>query len=112
MPPFKHRHLLVFRRLTSLSDRLTFIVEARTFVVASDARKKMTELLQKAISEVSKLAPAQQDALASLLLDELASEHQWDLAFAASATQLEELAEEALEEHRKGFTKELDLDSL
>jgi hypothetical protein len=53
----------------------------------------MTELLQKATSEVSKLAPAEQDAVASLLLEELASERQWDIAFGASATQLEKLAE-------------------
>ena len=72
----------------------------------------MTELLQKAFSEASKLAPAQQDAVASLLLEELASERHWDQAFAASATQLEKLAEEALEEHRKGLTQELDPDSL
>ena len=81
-------------------------------MVPRDARKKMTELLQKAFSEASKLPPAQQDAVASLLLEELASERQWDLAFAASATQLEKLAEEALEEHRKGLTQDLDPDSL
>jgi hypothetical protein len=72
----------------------------------------MTELLQRATSEVSKLAPAEQDAVASLLLEELASERQWDIAFGASATQLEKLAEEALEEHRRGLTQKLDPDSL
>ncbi len=72
----------------------------------------MTELLQKAISEVSKLTPAEQDAVASLLLEELASERQWDIVFGASAAQLEKLAEEALEENRKGLTQELDPDRL
>jgi hypothetical protein len=72
----------------------------------------MTELLQKAISEVSKLAPAEQDAVASLLLEELASEHKWAGAFAHSHDQLAKLADEALEEHRKGLTEELDPDRL
>ncbi len=60
----------------------------------------MTELLEKAFSEVSKLPELQQDSFARWLLEEIASEQRWDKAFS-------ELAE-----HRSGKTRLLDPDSL
>jgi hypothetical protein len=72
----------------------------------------MTDLLTQAFNEASKLSSEQQDALATWILEEIASEHQWDRAFAASQDKLALLAEEALEEHRAGRTQRLNPDSL
>ena len=67
----------------------------------------MTDLLGKALSESAKLPPAEQDAVAAILLEELASEERWAKSFAKSRDVLEKLAEEALAEHRAGLTKPL-----
>ena len=67
----------------------------------------MTKLLEKAFSEVGKLSEEEQDRLAQLLLDELASEQKWDELFASSQDTLKTLADEALAEHRAGRTKPL-----
>ena len=68
----------------------------------------MTKLLEKAFAEASRLSEKEQDALARVLLDELASERRWDELFSGSQDVLGELAQEALDEHRAGRTKELD----
>lgn len=53
----------------------------------------MTELLQKAIAEVSKLSDEQQDAIATLLLAELEDEQAWQARFEATTdTQWDSLA--------------------
>ncbi len=65
----------------------------------------MTDLLEKALSEVKKLPPSEQDALAAILLEELAAEQRWTESFAKSQDALETLAQEALAEHRAGLTK-------
>lgn len=67
----------------------------------------MTKLLEKVLNEASKLPPSEQDALAAILLNELASEERWTASFAKSQDVLERLAEEALAEHRAGLTKPL-----
>ncbi len=67
----------------------------------------MTLLLEKALSEVAKLPPSEQDALAAILLEELATEQKWADLFAKSQDALARLAEEALAEHRAGKTKPL-----
>ena len=67
----------------------------------------MTQLLEQALSEVAKLPPSEQDALAAILLEELASEKKWADLFAKSQGQLARLAEEALAEHRAGKSKPL-----
>ena len=72
----------------------------------------MTELLEKAFSEVSKLTDSHQDSVARWLLEELASEQRWLIAFQASQDTLSALAEEALAEHRAGQTQRLDPDRL
>jgi len=72
----------------------------------------MTELLEKAFSEVSKLNESQQDSVARWLLEELASEQRWEKAFNDSQDLLSQLADEALAEHRAGKTKLLDPDNL
>jgi hypothetical protein len=53
----------------------------------------MTQLLQKALDAVNRLDPAEQDAIAALILDELADEERWDEAFARSEHRLAQLDE-------------------
>ena len=72
----------------------------------------MTKLLAKAFDLASRLPQELQDQLAAELLQELADEEKWDQALAASASQLEQLAEEALQEYRGGRTTELGFDEL
>jgi dipeptidase len=49
----------------------------------------MTKLFEEAIAAVSQLSEAEQDAIASLILEELASEQRWNKAFAKSEFQVE-----------------------
>ncbi len=72
----------------------------------------MTELLKKAFEEVSRLQDQEQDAIAQWLLNELDSEHRWSRAFASSQNELRQLADEAIEEHRRNASRPLDPDSL
>jgi len=68
----------------------------------------MTELLEQAFAEASKLPQEAQDMLARRLLDELAAEEKWDDAFAKSQDELARLAGEALDEYQSGKTKSLE----
>ena len=70
----------------------------------------MTQLLERAFSEASKLPEKEQDAVAALLLEELASEKRWDQAFASSQRQLSEMARAALREFEAGETRSMDAD--
>ena len=72
----------------------------------------MTRMLAKAVEQVQHLPEAQQDAIASLILEEIEDEARWDAAFARSPDLLERMAAEADEEDRQGLTQELDPDSL
>ena len=67
----------------------------------------MTQLLDKALSEIAKLKASEQDAVAALVLEELASEERWSSSFAESQDLLATLAEEALAEHAAGKTTPL-----
>ncbi len=64
----------------------------------------MTELLQKAIAEVNKLPPEQQDELATWILEELSSEQRWESVIESTSDALARLADEALVEHRESKT--------
>ena len=68
----------------------------------------MTKLLKELIDKLSKLSPERQDELAAWLLAEMEDEARWDKAFAESQDALEKLANEALEEHRRGETRPLE----
>jgi hypothetical protein len=72
----------------------------------------MTELLERAFAEASKLSPAEQEVLASRLLAELSAEDEFDRKVAESVDQLTKFASEALEENHAGLTEELDPDRL
>jgi len=69
----------------------------------------MTALLEKALAEISKLPPPQQEEVASWLLAELEDEARWAESFSRSSSTLERLADAALAEHRAGNTQGLDL---
>ena len=72
----------------------------------------MTKLLEKAFEKANELPPADQDTFARWLLAELESERQWAGLFAGSQDQLAKLAKEALTEHARGETEDLDPDQL
>jgi hypothetical protein len=72
----------------------------------------MTELLKKAFDEASKLPNDQQDAIASLLLEELKSDRAWVQTFDRSQDALEKLANEAIRDHTAGKTDKLDPSAL
>ena len=69
----------------------------------------MTQLLNQAFQEASKLPPQQQNMIARWLLEEMTVEHKWDELLADSEDLLGSLADEALQEHRDGKTKPLTL---
>jgi hypothetical protein len=72
----------------------------------------MTALLQKAMEAIGKLSPDDQDAIASLILEELADEERWQEAFARSPDTLARLAEQAREEIRAGRVRNVGMDVL
>ena len=68
----------------------------------------MTELLRRAFDAVSALPPEQQNALAEMILAEIADEKRWAEAFEGSQDKLAALAAEAMAEHRAGKTRPMD----
>ena len=72
----------------------------------------MGRLLEKVIAETAKLPDEEQEAFAAFMLAELESERRWDELFARSQDLLAQMAEEARQEYRAGFTKPLDPEKL
>jgi hypothetical protein len=72
----------------------------------------MTKLLQQAFEKAQQLPQAEQDRLAKSLLEEIESERKWDALFSRRGKKLEQLAEEAGDEHRRNLTEPLDPDTL
>lgn len=72
----------------------------------------MTELLERAIAKVKTLPEHEQDAFATLILEEIEDEARWQRAFANSQDALARLAAEAMAEDRAGKTQPLDVDAL
>jgi hypothetical protein len=72
----------------------------------------MTEKLKKAFEAASKLPPADQDALAEAILEEVKVDKLWDASLAREPAALKRLADEALQEHRAGRTRPLDPETL
>lgn len=68
----------------------------------------MTRLLEEAFEKASELSEAEQDDFAELILDELESDRRWEQAFEDSQDALEQLADEALDEHEAGDAQERD----
>ena len=71
----------------------------------------MTQLLEQAFAKASKLSEQDQNAIAEIVLAELASEERWNDLFAGSQDLLAELAEEALAEHQANKTKLIECDN-
>ena len=71
----------------------------------------MTNLLQQAFKRASELPQDKQDKFARFLLAELESERQWAELFNRPESEelLEQLADEALAEHRARLTELLDI---
>ena len=74
----------------------------------------MTEILQQAFDKAAELPEDRQEALAHLLLAEMDSERRWDELFSRPESEafLERMAAEAIEAHRAGKTKPLNLEDL
>ncbi len=72
----------------------------------------MTDLLEQALAEVQKLPPAEQDAIAAIILDELADEQRWSQAFAGSQDELARLANRVREDIRAGRVRKTGVDDL
>jgi len=63
---------------------------------------KMNALLEKALAEVAPLPDAEQEAIAGLILDEIAAERGWDERFAETQDQLGDLVRAARAEAARG----------
>jgi hypothetical protein len=72
----------------------------------------MNTRLEEAFAQAAQLPPDEQEALAALRLDEIASERLWDQAFAQTQNQIAKLADEALTEFQEGRTVILDEEQL
>jgi hypothetical protein len=72
----------------------------------------MTELLERAITRLKTLPASEQNAIASMILEELEEDLRWDEAFSRSPDSLAKLAATALAEYHAGETQELDPETL
>jgi hypothetical protein len=72
----------------------------------------MTQLLEQAFTEVKKLPEQEQDAIATLILEELADEQHWQESFARSQDQLTRLASKVRADIRTGQVKSGGFDQL
>jgi hypothetical protein len=70
--------------------------------------ESMTGLLEKALQRIEALSSEEQDAMASQILETLDDEEAWSRQFNQKPDVLRSLAQEALEEHRRGETHPLD----
>lgn len=72
----------------------------------------MTQLLEQALSEVTKRPESEQDAIAAMILEELADERRWQESFARSQDQLTRLAAKVREDVRAGRVQSGGFDQL
>ncbi len=72
----------------------------------------MTELLEGVIARLKTLPPSEQDAIATLIMEELKDDRRWDEAFSRSLDVLAKLAASAMAEHHAGKTQALDPETL
>lgn len=66
-------------------------------------------LLQEAIKKVARLPPADQDAVAAAMIEELADQRRWAAKFRRDHKKLAKLADEALAGMRAGRAKPMRL---
>jgi hypothetical protein len=67
----------------------------------------MTKALEDAIYEARKLPDAAQDAIASMILEQIAEDRAWDESFARSQDQLARLAAKVREDIAAGRVRDL-----
>ncbi len=72
----------------------------------------MTKLLETALTEIQKLSDQEQDAIASLILDELMDEARWDESFFKSQDALARLADKARADRAAGRAKGAGFDEI
>ena len=72
----------------------------------------MTLLLEKVLTEVYKLPPEKQDAIAAVILEVLEDERLWDKAFAESQDKLAELARKVRADIKAGRIRNMGIDEL
>jgi hypothetical protein len=72
----------------------------------------MTERLEEVISRLKTLPTDKQEAIATLILEELEDDQRWDESFARSPDLLAKLAAEAMVEYQADKTQELDPETL
>ncbi|MBC7852768.1 MAG: hypothetical protein IAF94_04965 [Pirellulaceae bacterium] len=72
----------------------------------------MTLLLEQALAKVQSLPQPEQDAIASLILEELADEQRWADSFAGSQDQLAKMAAKVREDIRAGRVHNQGMDEL
>ncbi len=72
----------------------------------------MTQLLEKALTEVYNLPPEKQNAIAAVILEELEDERLWDGAFAASQDKLAQLTAKVRADIKAGRIKKVEIDEL
>jgi len=72
----------------------------------------MTQLLEQAVDQVKKLPNSEQDAIAALILEEIADERRWDEKFAQTQPQLARLAEQVRGDIRAGRVRDVGIDEL
>lgn len=68
----------------------------------------MTGLLEKALKRIEALPEAEQDAIAAQILETIEDEEEWDRTVRADRERFRALADEALEEHRRGETRPIE----
>ena len=72
----------------------------------------MTQLLEKVLTEVHKLPPEKQDAIAAVILEELEDVQLWEKAFSESQDKLAELAQKVRTDIKAGRIKKMGIDEL
>ena len=72
----------------------------------------MTQLLEKVLTEVHKLPPEKQDAIAAVILEELEDTQLWDKAFSESEDKLAQLAQKVRTDIKAGRIRKMGIDEL
>ncbi len=68
----------------------------------------MTQLLEQALAELQKLNESEQEAIAALILEEIADERRWSEAFARSQDRLARMADRARADMRAGRVRKVE----
>lgn len=72
----------------------------------------MTKLLERPIARLQALPESEQDAIATMILEEIEDDRRWDESFSRSPDILAKLAASAMAEYHAGQTQELDPETL